>query len=1323
MRTLLAVLSFLLFAALPAFSAVTGVVMTSDGQPVAGARVLAFALELPEARAARITAESSERIPLAFADTNAKGAFSVDTAKERYVSLQINAPGYAPETAQGERDEELGALVLQRVENRSGKLTAAGKPAAGAKVVFSGAAELIVTTDEQGRYSVADPVKWAYTVLILHPDYATVEESTRAFGSKTFKLDRTLEKGVAITGKVVSTDGKTPLAKAELTINGLPVAVTGEDGSFNVAHAPTKWRTIQARSGDLVGASAFTKSAAVIRMTRGASVSGSVRDAKTQAAVANMPVSLFPGSGMGARTRTTFTDAKGNYSITGILPGSYDVRAVRQDYSMASISASLAAADKATKNLLVTQLARVSGTVLDEGKRPVPVARMRPQMVSRESSMMQTQMTGQPIYSGPDGRFTVRAGPDADLQIEANRKGYPVARSVSMRLSPGERKSGVVIIVPSGVAVTGKVTDRDGKPLSGVSVAAGESRGEAGMGMIRRVTLNSMFEREDSLKTAADGSYEIRVKEGTWDFAFHREGFAAKSVRAQQLSASTPKEIDVTLDPGVSISGRVTRSGAGLAGVVVNSFGDSAPSMAETGADGSFRIDDLTPGQVILNVSKEDEFIRVMRPVTAPATGVDIEIPPGGRVSGRVVDKTTRQPVTSFEAGISSSGGGVGMVMMFSPRMRPFTSEDGSFLLENVPAGSQIQLLVAAPGYTTARLPNVKVEEGKEVADLTVELDRGVRVGGRVTGPEGGPLSGVSVRIDVGTSRGGMPPPPMNRSGAVTDSNGEYSIEAVEAGEKMFIFNRTGYVSVTKSVTLSGSEARVDAQLGSGVRVSGVVVTEGGAPVEDASVSARSGAEAASYRGTRTDANGGFVLEGLAPGRYRFSASKTGYATGEVEDVDVSTTSMVRIQLRTGGTVTGHVTGLTAAELQQAIVMVNSVNSYASAAVDASGNYRVDGAPTGTVRIMARTRTGIGGGRSSQMQSRQLEPGQSIQADIDFGLGSIVTGRVARDGKPVDGAMVGFIPKGIVGQSAGSATTDSGGRYEISGLQDGKYDVSAGSFDRGGMFMGSYEVRGSGNFDIELRSSSLRGRVIDAATSEPVGDASIELQLLSQDAFRFPMRMIQTDAGGNFTIDGIAPGSYRVSADKEGYGKKGVEVRVGDSTADVEIKLARSSGVTLRVVDARDGRLLSAFIRVLDAQNNQVYASPFRFSSGSAETATINLEPGSYTALVTADGYAARSLLISSPSTQTVGLTPGGSLAIQSKGSSLRRGRLLGANGRVYSRSGFGDGAFAIDPSPGVTVLENIAPGPYTLQILEGTSVVGSVSVTVVEGQRGRTEI
>ncbi len=100
-----------------------------------------------------------------------------------------------------------------------------------------------------------------------------------------------------------------------------------------------------------------------------------------------------------------------------------------------------------------------------------------------------------------------------------------------------------------------------------------------------------------------------------------------------------------------------------------------------------------------------------------------------------------------------------------------------------------------------------------------------------------------------------------------------------------------------------------------------------------------------------------------------------------------------------------------------------------------------------------------------------------------------------------------------------------------------------------------------------------------------------------------------------------------------------------------------------------------------------------------------------------------QSVTIVSPSKPTIGLTPGGSISIRSRGSAMRRARLVGPDGREYLRR-YGTPFFTVDPSPGITLVEHVAPGTYTLQIVGADKrVEDSAQVEVREGQMATIEI
>ena len=411
----------------------------------------------------------------------------------------------------------------------------------------------------------------------------------------------------------------------------------------------------------------------------------------------------------------------------------------------------------------------------------------------------------------------------------------------------------------------------------------------------------------------------------------------------------------------------------------------------------------------MLNVNKQDSFIQEMRSVTAPAKDVVIELPPGGRITGRVVDKASHQPVTSFLAGVTTSRSGGGMVMMMPPMQKQFTSDDGSFVLEGIKPGST-QVVVNAPGYTTARVPNIEVEDGKTAPDVEVDVETGGKLTGRVTGPDGSPVAGVSVREDPMAGGGRVMRFDATDTSATSDPNGDYTIDSLEPGEKTFTFSRSGYIAQQKTVTLAGS-TRLDVQLSNGIRATGFVVTDGGAPIPDATVRAASASEMDGGRQGTSDGNGAFTIEGLTPGHYTFTATKPGFAPGTLRDIDIASSGPVRVILKSGGVITGHVNGLTAQELEQATVSASVSGSggggpfggggNVSAPVDSGGNYRMEGAPSGTVRISARTGAMFGGSsKSAAPKTVELDAGGTAQVDIDFKSDTVISGRIMRNGVP-----------------------------------------------------------------------------------------------------------------------------------------------------------------------------------------------------------------------------------------------------------------------------------------------------------------------------------
>jgi protocatechuate 3,4-dioxygenase beta subunit len=1326
-RTFLSVaLAATFCSALSALGAVTGTVINSDGAPVSGAKVSLFAPETLTARRARLASKNFERTALATMTTGQNGSFSLDSPKgEPLLDLNIVAAGFAPSGTRVVPNEDVGAQPLVAAPVKSGTISANGKPLPGATVIWIGVdSELQLVTDANGKYSVPDPEKWANLLVVMHPDYAPIEEIVASILGKK-PLDRTLTTGVVVKGRVMSADGTAPVAKATVLIDNWPSATSGDDGSFAIPHARKEWKELAALAGDRAATHAHATTDVTMKLGKAPTISGVVRDARTQQPVAGVELRLGAPGPTSITAHTVFSDAKGNFSFGSIPAGMYMLNANRPGFSTLPLNVAPKAGQALQKNVYLNERARVTGTVVDEDKRAVAGTHLTARSGGRGMNMFMIVRGGLeagPTAAGPDGHFVMRSvEPGSEVVIDATKRAMPAARSSMFKVAAGETKNGVTIVIPRGVAFAGKVTDGNGKPVSGVAIDASAAENEGGpLGggtrMVRRmVNLAQRGNSDDQLvRTGSDGAFSLKLKEGKYDVAFKREGFANKLLRAQEVSR-TSKPVEVKLDPGVEITGRVSRGGMPVEGVNVAAIGEDGLSNTQTMPDGTFRVTDLTPGQYMVSINKMDSFIQTMRTVSAPAQNINVELPGGGRISGHVVDKDSHQPVTSFQAGVTTSRSGGGMMIMSPPMTRQFTSDDGSFTLENVPPGP-VQLVVNAPGYTSGHLSGLTIEDGKSLNDVEVDLDTGVRLVGRVTGPDGSPLSGVAVREDMTPGARGRMNLAMGDGGALTDPNGEYAIDSLEPGEMTFTFNRNGYLGDSKTVNLSSKETRLDVQLSSGQAAGGQVVSDAGGPVADATVSAQSAAEGFGQRNVHTDASGSFQFEGLAPGHYTFTATKNGYAQGVLRDFDISSGAPARIVMSTGGIITGHVTGLSGQDLTTATVIASGTNGNASAPVDASGNFRIDGAPLGTVHISARTGQMFGGtAKASAVKTIEVDPGSAVTADLEFKSGTVISGHVTRAGQPLANANLGWFGRGNGMTTRSSVSTDSSGSYSIDSLEDGAYTVQVNDMDLQSPYTTQYTVSGSGTFDINIVGAAVHGRVLNS-NGEPVNEATVQVNGKGTEGM-FSSRAAPTDSNGNFTLASVAPGSYTASVQKSGYGNDPHDITVSTSDVEVNFTVAQSDGLTIRVVDARDQRMLAAFAQAYDSAGRQADPNNFFRGFGSVAPITLSVSPGAYRVTISAIGYATQTVNLQAPNSNVVvPLTPGGGLLIHTKTPGLSA-NLIDSTGHVYLVSTRGlQGIFPLDTTSTGTVINNIAAGTYTLQVLNGASVVSSTPVNITEG-------
>ena len=142
---------FLVLSSFDLAAAITGFVIDENGKPIAGARVRALAPESSDVASARVLSTKPELEPIVTAQTGDDGAYRLDVKRQPVVSLVIDKDGYTPSLLEAADGIDAGVTQLRATTSKKGKVTAAGKPVAGAWVIVNNA--YYTRTDDKGESS------------------------------------------------------------------------------------------------------------------------------------------------------------------------------------------------------------------------------------------------------------------------------------------------------------------------------------------------------------------------------------------------------------------------------------------------------------------------------------------------------------------------------------------------------------------------------------------------------------------------------------------------------------------------------------------------------------------------------------------------------------------------------------------------------------------------------------------------------------------------------------------------------------------------------------------------------------------------------------------------------------------------------------------------------------------------------------------------------------------------------------------------------------------------------------------------------------------
>ncbi|UQA63380.1 carboxypeptidase regulatory-like domain-containing protein [Polyangium aurulentum] len=397
-----------------------------------------------------------------------------------------------------------------------------GEPVPGAVVRIVGGRggddEGRFTTDDKGAFSFA-----AQDEALLeasHPDYAPararVDMRVQASGRLVMRLGNKGEEaggGASIAGKVVGGKGepaegvlvvarlRTEIPQAGSSLHGEGQAITDEGGAFTLEGLDEGSYDVVATSEGIATARAESVPAGTqnleLRLSEGGRIRGKVRAKESGAPIVAFSIVVELERGPLERemaTTVSFFDARGEYEISGLLPGSYAVTAVTQGRAPSApsrVTISSTPGEGPTVDFDLGSGGRLTGLVLEE-KTSKPIAGAK---VSVEGTLGGASGSLQPLLAetttDAGGRFVLEgipAGPRSVAVVAAGHNGRIVSGivipegggsvNVTVALSkvaPGEEPHmelmgiGAVLAAREDALVLGKVMEGGGAAEAGLA--------------------------------------------------------------------------------------------------------------------------------------------------------------------------------------------------------------------------------------------------------------------------------------------------------------------------------------------------------------------------------------------------------------------------------------------------------------------------------------------------------------------------------------------------------------------------------------------------------------------------------------------------------------------------------------------------------------------------------------------------------------------------------------------------------------------------------------------------------------------------------------
>ncbi len=601
---------------LHARSALEVTVLAAAGRrPVAGAHVVLRGL-----------AETS-------ADTGAAGTATLTGVPGGMVLLEISAPGFGPEQqlattsgAGGQTDRvtvllSRGAPVQGRVSDGSGAAIAgaqvSAEPAGALVPLGNDGRALTVTSGADGGFHFDALPAGSFRFSAVHAPHAPGSTPAILLDGRTATrgLELRLEAGARLAGRVVSRAGA-PVLFAAVRVAprgagpfaGVSRQASCDDtGQFSLDGLPRRAHDVLALHDRATSARTTVDLAQRpevldLELVLGLdlTISGTVVN-PAGAPIAGAQVTAMVELGASTdledlRLRgpaSEVSDGAGAFTLTGLAPGSYRVRASHEAGGAGGdlwLRPGVVAAAGATGvRVILAEDGVVKGRVVyDDGTVP--------ELFSVAAGAFSPARP----FAGGRGEFRLTGVPAGERTLVITGPRITRLLSAPIAVTSGAEVDAGTITLTRGRSVRGVVTDDANRAVAGAKVMAGSVLIGDGQ------KLGGMPSPGLPVKTtesADDGSYEIAGL-GPGSLSIVADADAGRSLVLPIGAGAGDAVVALRLLPTGALEGKVSKAGAAVAGALVTAQQHKVPAgrfVVSAASDGSYRFDRLAPGEYLVS--------------------------------------------------------------------------------------------------------------------------------------------------------------------------------------------------------------------------------------------------------------------------------------------------------------------------------------------------------------------------------------------------------------------------------------------------------------------------------------------------------------------------------------------------------------------------------------------------------------------------------------------------------------------------------------------------------------------------------------------------